>query len=112
MLFIYTYSFSVDIIFMHNKGIRGYKEVILSQNPVGSYLSCMNPGKLKCKYSSALDEIYSDIVDKVYSFCIDGASDGRFQHNEYYVTFLFDVDKDELTIKIYSLIEAHELGYV
>ncbi len=105
--------FAEDIILRHNKGLFGYKTVTTSHNPVGNYLSCLDPGKNSCKWSiSSKNEEYEDIVKKVDQECSNGSTSGSFQDGDYFVRYIFERDEDMLEIRIYTLSEAHERGYI
>lgn len=105
--------FAEDIIFRHNRGLFGYKTVTVSQNPVGNYLSCIDPGKSSCKWSiSTIDDKYEGVVERVDQECSNGSTSGLFQDGEYFVKYVFDRNEDMLEIRIYTLNEAREHGYI
>lgn len=105
--------FAEDIILRHNKGLFGYKTVTTSHNAVGNYLSCLDPGKSSCKWSvSTLNNEYEDIVKKVDLECSNGSTSGSFQDDKYFVKYVFERDEDKLEIRIYTLNEARERGFI
>lgn len=105
--------FAEDIILRHNRGLFGYKTVIVSQNPVGNYLSCLDPGKKSCRWSMGTkDEEYAAIVGKVDEACINGSTSGEFQDTNYFVRYTFEKDADKLEIRIYTLKEAQDRGFI
>lgn len=117
MLFVLTMFnsmlFAEDIILRHNKGLFGYKTVTTSHNPVGNYLSCLDPGKNSCKWSMpGKDEEYEDIVSRVDKECSNGSTSGSFQDNNYFVRYIFKRDDDMLEIRKYTLSEARDRGYI
>lgn len=105
--------FAEDIILRHNRGLFGYKMVTVSQNPVGNYLSCLDPGKKSCRWSmGGKDEEYSAIVGKVDEACINGSTSGEFQDGAYFVKYTFEKEDDKLEIRIYTLNEARDRGFM
>lgn len=105
--------FAEDIVLRHNRGLFGYKYVSTSHNAVGNYLSCLDPGTKSCKWSvSTLDEEYEGIINRVDSECSNGSDSGSFQDGDYFVRYTFDREDDRLEVRIYSLSEARQLGYV
>lgn len=104
-----------DMITKYNRGIFGYKTVHTAQLPVGRSLTCTDPGKLKCEWSSSLssnNERYESILLRVDDECMNGSTSGTFQTSEYYVSYTFDRDEDKQVVCIYTLVEARDKGLI
>nr|WP_294858195.1 hypothetical protein [uncultured Fluviicola sp.] len=104
-----------DIITKYNRGIFGYKTVHQAQQPIGRSLTCTDPGKLKCEWSSSLssnNDRYESILLKVDEECMNGSSSGSFQTSDYYVSYTFDRDADKQEVHIYTLVEARDKGLI
>jgi hypothetical protein len=117
-------GFSWTKIERYNGGFFGYKTVAESTSGPNSILACSDPGKLKCKGAGlgvVLDENgvvmpiddYTPIEDEVMARLTRENTSGSFHYgSELYVKYSYDIDSDHLVMEIYSLYEAHTLGYI
>lgn len=114
-LMLFSNLHAEDMITKYNRGIFGYKTVHTAQQPLGRTLTCSDPGKLKCEWSSSLstyNEKYEGILLRVDDECMNGSTSGTFQTSEYFVSYQFDRDEDKLVVRIYTLVEARDKGLI
>lgn len=83
---------------------------------------CKEPGFIKCKAQPAdfvfqgnpsplTDESYDAIESYIYDRTTSDDFNGRFIYNgEYYITYVYDSSADRMTMDIYSIEEAQDLG--
>jgi hypothetical protein len=127
-LFIFTtsaiYAFCEDplIVTKKNRGLFGYKGVNETYAEGMHTLTCLDPGRTKCKPNKliidetlTLTELEFESIDRIVDdFVINHQREqGMFNYSDKaIITFSYNANRDELVYKIYSIKQASALGLI